>query len=275
MNQPYLTLNDGHRIPQLGFGMWKIGDNEAPALVDHAIKSGYRSIDSAQIYENEAGLGRAIAESPVKREELFITTKIWNSEQGFDSTMKSFEVSMQKLKLDYLDLLLIHWPSAFRNLYAETWKALIELQKQKRVRTIGVSNFMPENLEKIIHESGVVPAINQIELHPKFQQKELQAIHARYNIQTEAWSPLGQGTLLSEPVILSMARKHGKSSAQIILRWHIQKNFVVIPKSSTPTRIFENFQIFDFELDASDMDLMEKMDDPMGRVGPNPQTATF
>lgn len=275
MNQPYVTLNDGNRMPQLGFGMWKIGDSEAPTLVGQAIEIGYRSIDSAQIYENEAGLGEALKLSPVKREELFITTKIWNSEQGFETTMRSFEVSMKKLGLEYLDLLLIHWPSAFRNLYSETWKALVELQKQKRVRSIGVSNFMPANLDRIIQDSGVVPAINQIELHPRFQQKELQGIHKKYGIQTEAWSPLGQGSLLSDSTLLKIGKKYNKSSAQIILRWHLQKNFVVIPKSSNPARIAQNFQLFDFELDASSMLEIEGMDDQKGRIGPNPDTAEF
>lgn len=270
-----IKLRDGNSMPQLGFGMWQVPDDVATASVLEAFKAGYRSIDSAQIYENESGLGRAIKESGLPRNEMFITTKIWNAEQGFDTTMKSFEVSMKKLGLDTLDLLLIHWPSPHRNLYVETWKALIELQKSRRVTSIGVSNFRIEDLEKIINETSVVPAINQIELHPRFQQKELREFHKKHNIQTESWSPLGQGQLINDEIISKIAKKHKKSNAQVILRWHIQNDLIAIPKSVTPERISQNFQIFDFKLDADDMSEISRMDSKDGRIGPDPGTATF
>lgn len=270
-----IKLRDGNSMPQLGFGMWQVPDDVATSSVLEAFKAGYRSIDSAQIYENETGLGRAIKESGLPRNEMFITTKIWNAEQGFDTTMKSFEVSMKKLGLDTLDLLLIHWPSPHRNLYVETWKALVELQKSKRVTSIGVSNFRISDLERIINETSVVPAINQIELHPRFQQKELREFHKKHKIQTESWSPLGQGQLINDEIISKIAKKHKKSNAQVILRWHIQQDLIAIPKSVTPSRITENFQIFDFNLDADDMSEILRMDDKEGRIGPDPGTATF
>lgn len=262
-------------MPQLGFGMWQVPDDVATASVLEAFKVGYRSIDSAQIYENEAGLGRAIKESGLPRNEMFITTKIWNAEQGYDSTLRSFDVSMKKLGLDKLDLLLIHWPSPHRNLYVDTWKALIELQKNKRVTSIGVSNFRIEDLERIMSETAVVPAVNQIEIHPRFQQKALREFHQKHNIQTESWSPLGQGQVIKDEVISKIAKKHGKTNAQVILRWHIQQNLIAIPKSVTPSRIAENFQVFDFNLDSDDMSEIFRLDSKEGRIGPNPATATF
>lgn len=270
-----VSLNDGNFMPQLGFGLWQVRDEEAVRVVNEAIRIGYRSIDSAQIYQNEAGLGAAIKESKLPREELFITTKIWNSEQGFDTTLKSFDVSMRKLGLDTLDLLLIHWPAPHKNLFVDTWKALIHLQKSKRVKSIGVSNFRIEDLEKIINETAVVPAVNQIELHPRFQQKALRSFHEKHNIVTESWSPLGQGQVINDETIVRLAKKHGKSNAQIILRWHMEQGLVAIPKSVTPSRIAENFQIFDFNLDSDDLGLIDKMDSSEGRIGPDPSTATF
>lgn len=274
-NVPSLKLNDGKTIPQLGFGLWQVPDAEAETAVLEAIKVGYRSIDGAAIYRNEDGLGRAIQNSSVKREELFITTKLWNENQGYDSTLSAFEQSMKKLKLDYLDMYLIHWPSPHRGLFVDTWKALIQLRKEGRVKTIGVSNFTIDNLKKIIAETGEVPAVNQIELHPNFQQKELRKFHAEKGIATESWSPLGQGKILQDATLSEIAAKHGKSVAQIILRWHLQSGLIVIPKSVTPSRIKENFDVFGFSLDNSDMEKIAKMDSAEGRIGPNPETAAF
>jgi len=272
---PNIKLSDSTTIPQLGFGLWQVSDEETTKSVVAAYQAGYRSIDSAQIYQNEAGLGRAIKEGKLPRNELYITTKIWNSEQGHATTLRSFDVSMEKLGLEKLDLLLIHWPAPYKNLYTETWKALIQLQQEGRVRSIGVSNFHQEHLTRIIDATGVVPVINQVELHPHFQQRALRAFHAKHQIQTEAWSPLGQGKVIADPRIKVIADKYRKSPAQIILRWHMQEGLVAIPKSITPSRIIENFQVFDFKLDDGDMKVMSSLDDENGRVGPNPDTATF
>lgn len=270
-----ITFNDKHIMPQLGFGLWQVTDEEAEQTVQEAFKVGYRSIDSAQIYQNESGLGRAIKNSGLNRQDLFITTKIWNEEQGYDKTLASFDISMQKLGLEQLDLLLIHWPSSHRSLYVETWKALIQLKKDNRVKSIGVSNFTQTNLQKIIDETSVVPVVNQIELHPHFQQRELREFHSKVGIKTECWSPLGRGQVLTDPVIGTIAAKHGKTPAQIIIRWHIENGFIVIPKSVTPSRIAENFNVFDFKLSDGDMREIEKLDNKEGRTGPNPDTAQF
>ena len=275
MNTPNIKLHDNNTIPQLGFGLYLVTDEETPASVAEALRVGYRSIDSAQIYQNEAGLGRVLKETKIKREELFITTKIWNDQQGYDATLKSFDVSMQKLGIEKLDLLLIHWPSAHRGLYVETWKAMIQLQRNGRVKSIGVSNFAIEHLNNIMDATSVVPVINQIELHPLYQQKELRAFHAKHNIKTEAWSPLGQGQIISHPTIKRIADKYERTPAQIILRWHMDNGIIAIPKSITPSRIQENFKIFDFKLDDSDMAMIDEMDAKTGRIGPDPSTAQF
>ena len=272
---PTIKLNDHTSIPQLGFGLYLVPDEDTNSSVQQAFKSGYRSIDSAQIYQNEAGLGKAIKEGGLKRDELYITTKIWNSEQGYDSTLKSFDVSMNKLGLEKLDLLLIHWPSAHRGLYVETWKAMIQLQRNGRVKSIGVSNFAIEHLTKILDATSVVPVINQVELHPHFQQNELRAFHEKNNIKTEAWSPLGQGKVIADPVIKKIAEKYKKTPAQIILRWHMDNGLIAIPKSVTPSRIQENIQIFDFKLGPADLEMISRLDDKKGRIGPDPVTAEF
>lgn len=275
MNVQNIQLNDGNFMPQLGFGLWQVTDQEAEEKVLHAIKVGYRSIDSAQIYGNEEGLGRAIHKCGLPRKELFITTKVWNTEHGYDTAMESVEVSLKKLGLDYIDLLLIHWPAPKKNLYVETWKALIQLKKDGRVKSIGVSNFNADHLERIIEETSFIPAVNQIELHPRFQRHDLRAVHDRFNIKTESWSPLGQGQVLNDPTIKKMAEKHGKSPAQIIIRWHLDQGLIAIPKSVTPSRIEENFNVFGFTLDETDHRMIREMDDPAGRIGPDPMTATF
>lgn len=241
-------------MPQLGYGVWQIPDEEAAQAVGTAIAAGYRSIDTAAIYGNEEGVGRGIAASRIAREDLFITTKLWNEKQGYDSTLKAFDRSLRKLKLDYVDLYLIHWPLPARDLYIETWRAFEELYADGRIKAIGVSNFLPEHLDRLIAASSVVPAVNQIELHPYLQQPALRAYDHEHGIATEAWSPLAKGhELLQEPVLTSLGERHGKSPAQVVLRWHIQLGNIVIPKSVTPTRIRENIEIFDFELSPEEM----------------------
>lgn len=272
---PKISLHDGNSMPQLGFGLWQVSDIEAEKAALEAIRCGYRSIDGAAIYQNEAGLGRALQHKTVKREDLFITTKLWNDDQGYDSTLTAFETSMKKLELDYLDLYLVHWPSPHREKYVQTWKALIELQKRGRVKSIGVSNFHKTHLERIVQETGVVPTVNQIELHPYFQQNELRAFHKKHNIATESWSPLGQGKILQDEVLTSIGKKHNKTVAQVILRWHLESELIAIPKSITPSRIQENFDVFDFKLDDEDMKLIAGLDKPTGRIGPDPDTAKF
>jgi 2,5-diketo-D-gluconate reductase A len=220
-------------------------------------------------------VGAALAGSPVPREQLFITTKVWNSQQGYDKTLRAFDKSLSRLGLEYLDLFLIHWPKPSQDLYVETWRALVELRRQGRVKSIGVSNFNIDHLQRIVDDSGVAPAVNQVELHPRFQQKSLREFHRQFDIATESWSPLGQGQLLEEPAIKSLAQKHKRSPAQIIVRWHLDSGLIVIPKSVTPARIRENFNVFDFELDADDMQKIAALDSAGGRIGPDPETADF
>ncbi|OEJ24184.1 oxidoreductase [Streptomyces agglomeratus] len=272
---PSLTLNNGVEMPQLGFGVWQVPDDEAEKAVGTAIRAGYRSIDTAAIYENETGTGKAIAASGVARDELFVTTKLWNSEQGFDSTLRAFDASLAKLGLDYVDLYLIHWPLPSKDAYLDTYRAFEKIYADGRARAIGVSNFLPEHLERLIGETSVVPAVNQIELHPQLQQARSRAFHAEHGIATEAWSPLGQGKgLLEVPTVVAVARKHGKTPAQAVLRWHLQTGNVVIPKSVTPSRIEENLDVFDFELDADDLAAFAALDEGK-RLGPDPATFDF
>lgn len=270
-----LAMNDGHTIPQLGYGVWQVPDDEAEPAVQLALKAGYRHIDTARIYENEKGVGRAIARSGLPRGEIFLTTKLWNSDQGRDRTLSAFDASLKRLGTDYVDLYLIHWPAPKKDLYVETWKALLEIRASGRARSVGVSNFGPDHLERIVKETGVAPPINQIELHPRFQQKAHRAAHARHQILTESWSPLGQGKLLSDPTLTAIGAAHRKSAAQVILRWHLQHGFVVIPKSVTPARIRENIEVFDFALSTDDMQRIDALDSPGGRIGPDPATAAF
>ncbi|MEU9760514.1 aldo/keto reductase [Streptomyces sp. NPDC047987] len=267
---PSITLNNGVEMPQLGFGVWQVPDDEAEKAVATAIESGYRSIDTAAIYENERGTGRALAACGVAREELFVTTKLWNSEQGYDSTLRAFDASLDRLGTDYVDLYLIHWPLPAKDAYVDTYKAFEKICSEGRARAIGVSNFLPEHLERLLGETSVVPALNQIELHPQLQQAESRAFHAAHGIATEAWSPLGQGKgLLEAPTVVAIARKHGRTPAQVVLRWHIQAGNVVIPKSVTPSRIVENIDVFGFELDADDLAAIAALDEGK-RLGPDP-----
>jgi len=269
---PPIKLNNGVEMPQLGFGVWQVPDDEAQQAVTTALEAGYRSIDTAAIYGNEEGTGKAIAASGVPRENLFVTTKLWNSDQGYDATLRAFDTSLEKLGLDYLDLYLIHWPTPARDLYVDTYKAFEKLHADGRIRAIGVSNFEPDHLERLIAETSVVPAVDQIELHPHLQQRAAREYHAEQGIATEAWSPLGSGKgLLEVPAIVAIAQKHGRTPAQVVLRWHLQLGNVVIPKSVTPSRIKENIEVFDFSLDTEDLAAISALNEDR-RLGPDPAT---
>jgi 2,5-diketo-D-gluconate reductase A len=272
MSIPALRMNNGVEIPQVGFGVFLVPDTETQAAVRTALEAGYRHIDTAKLYQNEAGVGAAIAESGIPRDELFVTTKVWNSEQGFDAAIASFEASMGRLGLDVLDLLLIHWPAPDLDRYVDTWRAFERLYADGRVRAIGASNFQTAHLRRLFDETSVVPAINQIELHPLLPQAELRAFHAEHGIVTEAWSPLARGgAVLSDPLITSIAERVGKSPAQVILRWHVELGNVVIPKSVTPSRIRENLEVFDFSLTAEDLTAIAGLETG-DRIGPDPDT---
>jgi 2,5-diketo-D-gluconate reductase A len=275
IDQPTITFHDGNSIPQVGLGVWQTPNDTAVTAVKAALDSGYRHIDTAAIYENEQGVGEGISASGVSRSEIFLTTKLWNSEQGYDTTLRAFEASLKRLGTDYVDLYLIHWPAPKRDQYVDTWKAFIQLQKDGRARSIGVSNFNPEHIQRLIDESGITPVINQIELHPDFPQKDARAYHDKHRIVTQSWSPLGQGKLLENETVAKVAEKHGRTPAQVITRWHIDNGLVVIPKSVTPSRIEENFQVFDFKLDDEDMATFATLEQGGGRIGPDPLTATF
>ncbi|HEY6740379.1 MAG TPA: aldo/keto reductase [Actinopolymorphaceae bacterium] len=269
-NIPRLTFNNGVEIPQVGFGVWQVPNDEVVAAVGTALAEGYRHIDTAAIYGNEEGVGEAIAKSDIPREELFVTTKLWNDRQGYDSALRTFEESLSRLKLDYVDLYLIHWPAPGQDKYVETWKAFEKLYADGRVRAIGVSNFHPHHLQRLFDETEIVPAINQIELHPYLQQHELRKLHRERGIVTEDWSPLAHNAnLLADPVIVKLAEKYGKTPAQIVLRWHVQIGHVVIPKSVTPSRIAQNIALFDFELAADDLAAIDGLDRNQ-RTGGNP-----
>ncbi|MDR0564926.1 MAG: aldo/keto reductase [Azoarcus sp.] len=272
---PALSLNDGKTLPQFGLGTWQTPEADAAACVSAALEAGYRLIDTAAIYGNEAGVGAGLRASGLPREQVFITTKLWNDHQGYDEALRAFDESLKRLKLDYVDLYLIHWPAPRKNRYVESWRALIRLKEEKRARSIGVSNFQIPHLERLIVETGVMPAVNQIELHPDFQQKALQTFHEVHGIRTQSWSPLGQGALLKNKAICQIAEKHGKTPAQVVIRWHLDNKLLVIPKSAHSERIKENIAVFDFTLDAEDLSRLAAMDSPENRVGPHPDTASF
>lgn len=273
---PHLKLSDGHAIPQLGLGVWQVDPEITARVVTDGIKAGYRSIDTAEGYHNEEGVGEAIKASEVPRVDLFITSKLRNGGHARDLALKSFDESMQKLGLDQLDLFLIHWPVPSQDKYVEAWKTLVDLQRQGRVRSIGVSNFNEDHLERIIGETGVKPVVNQIELHPRFQQRDKRDFHKKHDIRIESWSPLGSGRMLDDAMVGRIAETHGKSIAQVIIRWHLQEGLIVIPKSVHADRIAQNIDVFDFELSPAEMLTIAGLDKgKSGRVGADPATADF
>ncbi|RUV80689.1 aldo/keto reductase [Mesorhizobium sp. M5C.F.Ca.IN.020.14.1.1] len=270
-----MTLNDGLAIPQVGLGVWQVDPAVTAKIVSWGIEAGYRLIDTAEGYRNEEGVGQAIRTGGVPRSELFITSKLRNGAHQRDAALRAFDGTMNKLAIEQIDLFLIHWPVPSQGKYVEAWKTLIELRQSGRIKSIGVSNFNQDHLERIIGETGVTPSVNQIELHPRFQQRHTREFHSTHNIRIESWSPLGSGRLLSDPTLEKIALKHRKSVAQVIIRWHLQEGLIVIPKSIRQDRIAANFDVFDFELDAEDLGLIRGMDSSDGRTGPNPVTAAF
>jgi 2,5-diketo-D-gluconate reductase A len=267
---PGIELNNGTTIPQLGFGVFQIDPSDTAEAVTTALEAGYRHIDTAQMYGNEAEVGEAIAKSDIPRDQLWITTKCNNSNHGYDDAQSALDESLQKMGLDHVDLYLIHWPLPGKDLYVDTWKGFEKAQSDGKVRTIGVSNFQPHHLDRLLEETDTVPAVNQIELHPHMQQAGLRSYHERHGIRTEAWSPIGQGKgLLDAPEFADIAQAHGKSPAQVVLRWHIQLGNIIFPKSVTPERIRENFEIFDFELSDDEMNTINNME-KAERLGPDP-----
>lgn len=267
---PDVTLLDGTSIPQLGFGVFKVDDDTAETAVAHALAAGYRLIDTAKLYGNEAGVGRAVRASGLPREDVYVTTKIWNEDHGRERTLRAFDASVERLGLGVPDLFLIHWPIPGQDLYSETWSTLVELRDAGRVRSVGVSNFQPAHLARIIADSGVTPVVNQVELHPYLQQRALREVHAELGIATEAWSPLGRDTgLLDDPVLVAIAARHGVTPAQVVLRWHLDIGNIVIPKSVTPSRIQANLDVFDFALTEEDLQEIAGLDRG-ARIGPDP-----
>ncbi|MEV8531932.1 aldo/keto reductase [Streptomyces sp. NPDC051211] len=273
---PKIKLNNGTLMPQLGYGVWQVPDAEAEQAVGTALEAGYRSIDTAAIYGNEKGTGKAVAASGLPREELFVTTKLWNGPSetwNRDNVLREFDASLEKLGLDYVDLYLIHWPRPMREDYLAIWKVFEEIAASGRAKAVGVSNFRPVDLRRLRAESELVPAVNQVELHPLFPQTELRAVHTELGIATEAWSPLGQGKeLLTLPAVAAVAEKHGRSAAQVVLRWHLQRGVIAIPKSVTPARISENLDVFGFELDGTDLAALDALGTGSAarRIGPDP-----
>jgi 2,5-diketo-D-gluconate reductase A len=266
---PAVALRDGVEIPQLGFGVFQVPPEDTQETVEEALATGYRHIDTAAAYRNEDGVGAALAAAGLPRDEVFVTTKLWNSEQGYDSTLAAFDESLERLGLEHVDLYLIHWPVPSADRYLDTWRAFERIHEEGRSRSIGVSNFRIEDLERLEAEAEKQPTVNQVELHPRLQQAELRAWHADHGVVTEAWSPLAQGELLEDETIATVAAHHRKTAAQTILRWHLQLGNVVIPKSVTPERIRENFEVFDFELSEDDMAAIARLDDGE-RTGPDP-----
>ena len=270
-DQPVVVLNDGVAMPQFGLGVFQTPPEATAEVVRQAVAVGYRLVDTAAMYRNEEGVGEALDGRP----DVFVTTKLGNGEHGFDSALAAFDASARRLRRQPVDLYLIHWPRPRAGLYVETWKALVRLKQEGRIRSIGVSNFNRDHLERIIGETGVAPAVNQIELHPRFQQEALRAYHEAHGIRTESWSPLGRATALADSVIAGVAARHGKTPAQAVIRWHLDSGLIVIPKSVRPDRLKENFCVFDFRLDDDDMRRLRGLDKADGRIGPDPATAAF
>ncbi|MBW9051091.1 aldo/keto reductase [Rhizobium mesosinicum] len=273
------VLRDGHRIPSIGFGVWQVPPEQTEEAVTTAISAGFRSIDTAEAYYNETEVGNALRRSELPRSSFFLTTKVWNTNHGRNTTIKAFAESTRRLGTDVIDLYLLHWPSRVRDLYVETWEALIDLKREGLIKSIGVSNFSVQQLARLIGETGVVPAVNQIELHPRFQQKEVRRFHDRHGIVTESWSPLGMWKngvpSIQEPVIQRVALKHGKTPAQVVLRWHLQEGLVPLTRSVNRLHVRENIALYDFSLDPDDMEAIRALDSATGRRGPDPDTAEF
>lgn len=273
---PTIKLNDGNTIPQLGLGVWQVEPEITARVVKDGIKAGYRLIDTAEGYQNEEGVGQAIREGGVPREQLFITSKLRNGGHDRDAALKSFDATMSALGIGKLDMFLIHWPVPSQGKYIEAWKTLVELQQQGRIQSIGVSNFNDDHIERIVKETGVTPAVNQIELHPYFQQRDKRDFLKQNGIHIESYSPLGSGAALEDKTIAAIGKKHGKSVAQMIIRWHLQQGLIVIPKSTHADRMQDNFAVFDFELDDDDLKQLAGLDKrESGRIGSNPATASF
>lgn len=266
-----VVMADGNKIPQLGLGVWQASQEQARMAVAEAIRAGYRHIDTAAIYKNEEGVGAGLRDVGVAREDVFITTKVWNADHGYDNAKKALHESLSKLNVDYVDMLLIHWPLPKKNQFVDTWKALIDAKESGKVKSIGVSNFNPEHIQRLIDETGVPPVIDQVEAHPSFQQKSLRESLASMNVLMQAWSPLGQGKAMEHLAIQEIAHKYGKTAAQVVIRWHIELGNIVIPKSVTPERIRQNFEVFDFSLDGEDMKKIADLQSD-NRMGPDPLT---
>lgn len=274
MTQPMMTLNDGRRMPQLGTGIWQIDDAKTPEVVSQALKIGYRLIDGAAAYKNERGLGQGLRDADVPRDEVFVTSKLWNDAQGHDAALRAFDATMERTGLEYLDLYLIHWPLPALNAYVDSWKALVRLRDEGRVRSIGVANFHEAHLTRLIDETGVTPALNQIELHPSLPQVAMREVNRRLGIVTQSWTPLGRGDSFTAPEVVAVAERLGRSPAQVILRWHIQHGLSVIPKSENPDRLAQNFEVLDFELTGQDMAALDGLD-RNHRTGPDPETFDY
>ena len=274
MTQPMMTLNDGRTMPQLGTGIWQIEDAKTPEVVAEALRVGYRLIDGAAAYKNEAGMGRGIRDSDVARDQIFVTSKLWNDAQGHDAALRAFDATMERSGLDYLDLYLIHWPLSAMDAYVDSWKALIRLRDEGRVRSIGVANFHEPHLRRLIEETGVAPALNQIELHPSLVQERMRAVNKQLGIVTQSWTPLGRGDSFDAPAIRDAAARTGRTVAQVILRWHIQHGLSVIPKSEKPERLAENFDVLDFTLTPEEMSAIDALDRGH-RTGPDADTFDY
>jgi len=268
---PDTSLNDGVTIPQLGFGVFQVPPEDTAEIVSRAFETGYRHVDTATAYRNEEGVGEAVRSSGLARDEVFVTTKCFNDDQGYEDAKRAFHASLERLGLDFVDLYLIHWPVPAKGLYVDTWKAFVELRDEGLIRSVGVSNFQPEHLDRVTEATGVTPSINQVELHPLFPQAPLRELHAKLGIATEAWSPLAQGKVLDDRVVASIAEAHGTSPGQVVIRWHLQLGNVVIPKSATPERIEQNFDVFGFELSDDEMARIGELDDGT-RIGPDPDS---